>query len=114
MTRGARTSTHTLPLPPPSRLPVSPQWSKRWRHREGEEEAEVPPRPSSRDEGGREREVTPRGSSTEYCRSSLLGFEAPGTVLLVKEPRHQPDTSEVQAGGQPSYHGGRHETQFYL
>ena len=82
MTRGARTSTHMLPLPPPSHLPVSRQWSKRWRHREGEEEAEAPPRASSR-------EVTPRGSSTEYCRSSLLGFEARGTVLLIGEPRRR-------------------------
>ena len=89
MTRGAYTSTHTLPLPPPSRLSVSRQWSKRWRHREGEEEAEAPPRASSRDEGGRGREVTPRGSSTEYCRSSLLGFEARGTVLLIGEPRRR-------------------------
>ena len=82
MTRGGRTSTHMLPLPPPSRLPVSRQWSKRWRHREGEgeEEAEAPPRVSSRDEGCRGGDVTPRGSSTEYCRSSLLGFGAPGAT----------------------------------
>ena len=41
-------STHTLPLPPPSRL--SGQWSKRWRHREGEEEqAEANPRARSRE-----------------------------------------------------------------
>eukprot|EP00964_Phaeocystis_antarctica_P111363 scaffold75719_cov71-Phaeocystis_antarctica.AAC.3 len=40
---------------------------------------------------------TQRESQTEYCRSSLLGFEAPGTA-----PGSSRETSEVQSGGRPT------------
>ena len=50
--------------PLPSRL--SRQSSKRWRHREGEEEAEAPPRVSSKEGRGRARDFIPSVGYSDY------------------------------------------------